>query len=82
MRAAAQAPAPDDAALRDRAFRLWEHNNYTEAASGREKLAPAHPSHTVTSERLGSALAASPASAVAGYMRDPVSVSEKTALSA
>lgn len=81
-RAAAQAAASEDTALRDRAFWLWEQNNYTEAPFVREKLASAHPSDTVISERLGFALAASTASAVPGYMRDPVSVSEKTTLSA
>lgn len=55
----AQASPEDETALRNRAFLLWEQNNYAEALPLLEKLALARPTDVVVLERLGGALAGS-----------------------
>ncbi len=57
--APAQKLSEDETALRNRAFLLWEQNNYIEALPLLEKLAVAHPTDIVVLERLGGALAGS-----------------------
>jgi len=52
----AQAPPPDDIAMRNRAFLLCKQTNYAEALPLLEKLAVAHPSDFIILEALGSAL--------------------------
>src|ERR1039457_2823246 len=54
--ALAQAPAPDDTAMRNQAFLLCKQNNFVDALPLLEKLAAAHPTDFVIQERLGSAL--------------------------
>lgn len=53
-----QVPGEDDTALRNRAFQLYDQNNYTDALRLLEKLATAHPTDKVVLERLGFVVAA------------------------
>ncbi len=60
--ARAQAPTPDDTALRNQALLLYKQNNFTEALPLLEKLDAAHPNDIIILECLGTALLANAAS--------------------